>query len=91
MFMAVMRLGEMRMAVHQWLVLVQMIVPRAGRHRHCVLVVVMRVALAMAVLVGVFYRSVHVTMFVALGQMQCHADGHQRAGGPQRRVGCFAQ
>ena len=79
---AVMRVRIVRMRVGQRLVPVRMAVPRAGRDRHRVLVLVVRV---MGVPVRVFERRMRVRVLVPLGQVQPDAERHQPAGDKQRR------
>jgi hypothetical protein len=67
---AVVRVREVRMAVHQGLVPVRMAVPRAGGNRRHVHMVMVRVAGAVHVFVRVLHRLVRMAVLVPLGQVQ---------------------
>src|SRR4051794_35155243 len=73
-FVAVVDVRVVRMAVADRLVAVRVAVGLAGRVAGEVLVLVV---LVVAVQVIVLHRLVFVLVFVALGQVQPHADAHQ--------------
>lgn len=63
---AMMRVGKMRMVVNQGLMRVRMVVPRAGRNRRLVCMIVVLVALSMNMVMGMRKRLVGMTMFMPL-------------------------
>src|SRR5258705_3204374 len=74
MFMAVVDVGIMRVRMFEPFVLVFMGVPNARGHRMIMRVLMMFVV---RVRVRVSHFLVHVQVFVALGDVQPHADSHQ--------------
>ena len=71
------RVGEMRMVVAQRLVAMPVCM-RGPRHRRFLMRMLM--VQVVIVLVVMLQRFVPVPMFVALAQVQPHADGHQCPG-----------
>ena len=88
MRVAVMAVGQMRMRVAQRDVHMKMAVHRVGRTRR-----VVRMAVMLVVRVAMFVRdfAVRMRMFVALAQMQPHADRHQGTGGKELHLHRLAE
>ena len=75
--MPVVRVGEMRVVVAQGFVAMPVRVRGPRRYRRVMRMLMVQVVL---VLVVMLQRFVPVPMFVALAQVQPHADGHQCPG-----------
>ena len=83
--MPVVRVREMRMAVHQRRVMMRMTVAGARWHRWLVRMRMMRVARAVRMFVRVRHWLVPMPVFMSLPQVQGNTDGHQGTGQQQRR------
>ncbi len=83
MGMAVVEIGVMRVRVDQRLVAMPMCMRFAAVPLERMLVPVMRIV---HVLVIVLHRLVRMLVLVPLGEMQPHAEPHQRCSSPKRRA-----
>jgi hypothetical protein len=90
MIVPMMRVWEMVMRVSDRLVAVSMRMPRAGRDRWIVFMLVMAVRV-MDMLVIVFQCFVDMIVLVTFCQVQPYAERHQRRCRQQLRCQCVAQ